>query len=443
MLEELNSRFKRSIGIKLLSMALVTFTLFIPLVIISNFVGERRDTRDDAITDISQSWSDSLTLAGPFIIVPFVDLRATGETGERSNIRYAWFLPENLEISGEVTPEIRYRSIYEVAVYSASLDLAGSFAAPDFSGWNVEPENILWDEARLIFGVTDMRGIRQSVSLSWGDEEISFSSGIADDPAAIIPTGISAAIDAQQSQEFSFALELNGSHTLDFLPVGGETYVELSSPWPDPSFIGAFLPDEREITEDGFEASWLVLDLNRPYGQRWRDDSVDLFGSAFGLSLAVPVDHYLKVRRSTRYAFLVIVLTLLSFFLIELRSRKRAHAFQYILIGLALCLFYLLLLSLSEHILFDWAYVIASVATIGLIALYVRAVFADSTLGGVSAVVLTGLYGFVFLLLQLEDYALLVGSIGLFLLLALTMFLTRNFKELTGALVDVEPNASP
>lgn len=434
MLEELNSRFRRSIGIKLLSMALVAFALLIPLFIVSDYIGERKDIRDEASAEISQSWSDSQTVAGPFIIVPFVDTRSAGDSDDRLEVRYAWFLPDQLEIAGSITPEIRYRSIYELVVYAAELDIAGTFDPPDFTGWNVDPDNILWDEARLIFGVTDMRGIRQAVTLTWGLEEYGFSSGISDGPAEMIPTGISMPIDAQQVGDFSFTLELNGSRALQFVPVGRETRVALSSPWPDPSFMGAFLPDERQISDDGFDASWLVLDLNRPYGQRWRDNTVDLFGSAFGLSLALPVDHYVKARRSTRYAFLVIVLTLMSFFLIELRSHKRAHPFQYILIGLALCLFYLLLLSLSEHMLFDLAYLAAGVATIGLIALYVNAVFKDRKLGGVTTIVLAGLFGFVFLLLQLEDYALLVGSIGLFLLLALTMFLTRNFSELTAAL---------
>ena len=439
MLEELNSRFRRSIGIKLLSMTLVAFILSVPLVIVSNFIGERSDTHDEAAEDISQSWSDRQTLAGPFIIVPFVDTRSSGELGERSEVRHAWFLPDQLEIDGEITPEIRYRSIYEVAVYSASLEIAGAFSTPDFTEWNVETDNILWDEARLIFGVTDMRGIREAVTLSWGDEAFGFSSGISESPAEVIPTGISVPIEAEQAGDFSFALELNGSRALQFVPVGGETTVELTSPWPDPSFDGAFLPDERSVSEEGFEASWHVLDLNRPYGQKWRDSAVDLYGSAFGLSLAVPVDHYLKARRSTRYAFLVVVLTLLTFFLIELRCRKHAHPFQYILIGLALCLFYLLLLSLSEHMLFDWAYLIAGISTVGLTALYVRALFKDRWLSGLTAIVLTGLYGFVFVLIQLEDYALLVGTIGLILLLALTMFLTRNFSELAAALTSPRP----
>ena len=445
MLEELNARLRRSIGLKLASMALVAFTLVVPLLIIADYVGEREDARDEASADITQSWSDRQTLAGPFIIVPFTDTRSIREDGAQSGVRYAWFLPDNLNISGSISPEIRYRSIYEVAVYTTSLEITGVFGPPDFSGWNVEPEDILWDEARMIYGVSDMRGIRQSVSLQWGDQATSFSSGISDEPATVIPTGISVPVAAEQGREFSFALELDGSHTLQFVPVGKETSVNVSSSWPDPSFDGAFLPDARQITEEGFEATWHVLDLNRPYGQRWRDSSVDLFGSAFGVSLAVPVDHYLKTRRAARYAILVIVLTLLSFFLIELRSRKHAHPFQYILIGLALCLFYLLLLSLSEHMFFDLAYLLAGVATIALIALYIRAVFKSAKLGQLTAVVLTGLYGFVFLLLQLQDSALLVGSIGLFVLLALTMYLTRNFSELASAASDssgAEPAAS-
>ena len=436
MLEELNSRFKHSIGIKLLSMTMVGIALLIPLFIISEFVGQRSKAQDEAAFDISQSWSDRQTLAGPFMIVPFTDSRIVRNDEILTEERHAYFLPDVLDITGEVIPEKRYRGIYEVIVYTANLHLSGQFAAPDFSGWSVDPENIRWEEARLAFAVTDMRGIKQTVMLDWGTEELEFSSGVSDVPPNIIPAGISVPVDAREAHDFSFNLELDGSRALQFVPVGKQTNASLSSEWPSPSFNGAFLPDERDVTDDGFEATWHVLDLNRPYGQRWRDHTADLFESAFGLSLVVPVDHYLKSVRATRYAFLVIIMTLLSFFLIELRLRKRGHPFQYILVGVGLCLFYLLLLSLSEHMTFDVAYIIAGVSTVVLIAQYVRYVFKAPKLGILTAGVLSGLYGFVFLLLQLEDYALLVGSIGLFLLLALTMFLTRNFSELTARYLD-------
>ena len=430
MLTELNDRIKDSISLKLVFMGLVAVALIVPLVMIAGFVDDRAKTRDEAAAEIGRSWGDRQSLLGPVVVVPFEETLTPEGSTARTLVRHAYFLPETLRISGAIDPETRYRGIYDVIVYTARLTFSGQFGAPDFSNWSVNPDDIRWDEAFVAFGVTDMRGIKDAVTLTWADGEVNFSSG-TDGAVPVVPAGVSARVDVRQGAAFSFDLALDGSRALQFVPVGKTTSVELTSPWPSPSFNGAFLPDERTISDDGFTASWQVLDLNRPYGQQWRDQAGGLFESAFGLSLAVPVDEYRKTMRAVRYAILIIVLTLLAFFIIEVRFRKRAHPFQYLLVGLALCLFYLILLSLSEKMPFNWAYCIGGVATISLIALYVRALFASRPLGLLTTVVLAVLYSFTFTLLQLEDHALLVGSVGLFVLLAITMYLTRNFEQLT------------
>jgi inner membrane protein len=225
---------------------------------------------------------------------------------------------------------------------------------------------------------------------------------------------------------FAFDLDLNGSQALRFVPLGRETNVQLASTWATPSFDGAFLPDERTVTDDGFSSDWRVLHLNRNYPQQWRGTSVALNESAFGVTLLVPVDQYQKSMRAAKYAILVIALTFLVFFFAEIRNRERVHPFQYILVGLALCLFYTLLLAASEQVAFNLAYVVAGLATIGLVTAYTRSIFASRTLSLLTGGVLLVLYGFVFVILQLQDFALLVGSIGLFVALALTMYLSRN-----------------
>lgn len=435
MASELLERLGKSVELRLGAIALITLILMIPLAIIADLVNDRSVTRENTLSEIGNEWSGKQTLLGPVIVVPFSSSEfISGPIGEPLNtVRHAYFLPDTLTITGTIEPEIRYRGIYQTILYSADLLISGVFPEATFSRWSVEDKDIRWSEAFLAFGISDMRGVKEEVLLDWSDSTFTFGSGMQE-ANVLAPAGISVPVSVKESNEFSFNLRLDGNDELKFIPVGKTTHVDLSSSWPSPSFRGAFLPDERTITDDGFSASWQILDLNRAFGQSWRDETDDLLlDAAFGLSLYPPVDQYRKTQRSTRYGFLLIGLTLLAFFLIELRIGLRAHPFQYILIGLDLCLFFLMLLSLGEHMAFNNAYVLSGVATIGLAAFYAGAVYRSRAIGLLTAGILTLLYTFIFLLLQLQDYALLAGSIGLFLLLALTMYLTRNFSNLSAA----------
>ncbi len=431
MANEFLERLGQSVGLRLATMAMLTLVLMIPLAIVSDLVNDRSIRHDDTIHDIGNEWSGQQTLLGPVVVVPFLSSEyVSGDNPERlTMLRHAFFLPETLNITGTIEPEIRYRGIYQTILYTADLTISGTFPGADFSTWSVEEDAIRWQEAFIAFGITDMRGIKDEVLLNWSDTTLAFSSGMQE-AGRLVPAGISSRIAADTPSEFSFNLRLDGNDELLFVPVGKTTQVELTSSWDAPSFSGAFLPDERTVTDDGFSANWQVLDLNRPFGQSWRDEEVHLLDSAFGLSLYPPVDQYRKTQRSTRYGFLLVGLTLLAFFLIELRMGLRAHPFQYILMGLDLCLFFLMLLSLGEHLPFNSAYILSGVATIGLAALYAGTIYRSRNVGMLTAGILVILYTFIFLLLQLQDYALLAGSIGLFLLLALTMYLTRNFANL-------------
>ncbi|HTI08984.1 MAG TPA: cell envelope integrity protein CreD, partial [Puia sp.] len=228
--------------------------------------------------------------------------------------------------------------------------------------------------------------------------------------------------------EFSTTVKLKGSGNLLFVPVGKETRAEAASSWADPSFTGSFLPDVRTVKDSGFVADWRVLYLNRNYPQQWKEGVYELTKAAFGVSLIVPVDTYQQTTRSVKYAILIILLTFTAFFLIEWIYARAIHSLQYVLVGFALCLFYTLLLSFAEYIGFNQAYLIAALATIVLIAWYVRSILRSSKMSLFVGLLLALQYGFIFTLIQLQDYALLMGSIGLFLTLAVVMYFSRKIK---------------
>jgi inner membrane protein len=226
------------------------------------------------------------------------------------------------------------------------------------------------------------------------------------------------------------SLDLQGSENISFVPIGSTTNVTLSSGWTSPSFNGSFLPKQRDITDAGFTSNWQVLELNRSFPQYWIDESYDsqIAESAFGTNLLLPLDDYQKSMRSAKYAIMTIGLTFLIFFMIEILNKRKIHPFQYILVGLSLSIFYVLLVSLSEHVSFNLSYLISTLAVVGMITAYSLSIFQKRSQTVLLSTVMTGLYGFMFVTLQLADYALLLGSIGLLVIIGLTMYFTRNIN---------------
>ncbi|HYH06479.1 MAG TPA: cell envelope integrity protein CreD [Thermoanaerobaculia bacterium] len=422
--------------VELIILGALALVLMLGLAIIRSLVSERSQRAATVRSQIAATWGQRQTLGGPVLIVPFV-VRYADSTGRQHAIKdRARFLPERLKTTGQLHPDRRSRGIFDTVVYRGDLGVTGTFARPDFSSWNVPPENILWNEAVVTIGVSDLRGLRGNPVLRWRGQAVEFSGGTAD--ARLWSTGLTAAVPldgnaAEREIPFAFDLRLNGSEEIQFLPLGAESVVELTSPWPDPSFSGAYLPESRSVSPSGFKARWSVSSLARNYPQQWRNsDEAELnaaatvHSSAFGVGLFSPVGHYQKTERSMKYGALFIVLTFLTFFLYELLSPVTLHPVQYFLVGGALCLFYLLLLSISEHAPFVAAYAVASTATIVLISSYGAALLRSRLRVLGLAGVLTLLYGYLYVLLQLEDWALLMGSIGLFLILALVMYATRR-----------------
>ncbi|MEN0050315.1 MAG: cell envelope integrity protein CreD [Bacteroidota bacterium] len=441
--DRFNEWVRNSLIVKLLAIGILILLLLIPSSMVESLIREREYNSERVINEVSGLWSHPQQLLGPILTVPYKEYYTNDDGKVLSTTKYANFLPSTLNINGELDNQKRYRSIYEVVVYTSELSIVGNFPRPNFADFKIDTSDVLWDEAYLSVGISDMRGIQNTVKLNWADENYEFSPGMKyryennnnnnqyDNYGKPINNngGISSRLDLtypKASYTFSFDLTLNGSRNIYFTPVGATTNVVLSSDWQTPSFKGAFLPDERTINEKGFQANWEVLSLNRTYPQAWLGNSYGFSGSQFGVDLLIPVDYYQKSTRSAKYSILFVALTFLIFFFVEVLNGKRIHPIQYILVGLALVLFYTLLLAFSEHIGFAWAYVVSSVAIIGLISLYVSSIFKNSKLTLVTTGILIILYGFIYTLLQLEDYALLLGSIGLFVILGFVMLFTRR-----------------
>ncbi len=414
---------RNSITIKFIIVGLMILALLIPAGMIKNLIHERNVLRNSVISEVSYKWGNPQTIAGPIITIPY-KLYYKKDKEIVEEIRYAHFLPEDLNIEGKLNPEIRYRGIYKVIVYNTNLSFRGTFNKPDFSNWKIPESDIMWEDATLAIRIPDMRGIKEGIKVKWNKDEYDVNPGINN----YNYTGVSTNIDFNDSEsfEFQFNLNINGSESLNFIPVGKETNIEINSDWADPSFDGSFLPYHREITENGFNAKWKVLHLNRPYPQKWMGNTYSIDDSMFGVKLLLPVDHYQKSLRSVKYAIMFIGLTFLIFFFTEILNKKRIHPIQYLLVGLGLSIFYTLLVSLSEQISFNLAYLIASFSIITLITAYSYSMLKNKKLTAIVALVLIVLYVFLFTILQLQDYSLLFGSIGLFIALAIVMYLSRK-----------------
>lgn len=417
----------RSVLLKVCFMGFLILVLMIPTFLVQGLIHNRKWRQTDAVQEVTQKWGGSQSIEGPVISIPYLKW----PNADSTQISYLHVLPDVLHINANLDPEIRSRGIFDVPLYKAQLNITGSFST-DYLSFPVANKLVLWDDAKITFGISDMRGIKEQVKINFNEGEILMASGLSNKD--FFRSGVQALVpdfSASDINTFSMNLNLNGGQEINFVPIGQETKVKLTSSWENPSFDGAFLPTEHTITEDGFEARWSVLDINRNYPQRWLDQNYNISGSQFGVKLFMPVDVYQQTTRSVKYAILFIVLTFLSFFLSEILNNLRVHPIQYLLIGFAIVLFYLLLLSLSEHIDFSLAYGVASVGIVGMISLYSGSVLRIKKLGILIGALLAFLYLFLYFLLQMEDLALLLGSIGLFIILGAVMYLTRNIDWYT------------
>ena len=420
---------------------LLALGLMIPLGMVQDLVRERANYREQARQSIAESWTGAQQVLGPVLVVPYKQLvpkqvwdeRLSAyrtETRELSGRLH--ILPERLAVEGKASTELRSRGLYNVPVYLAALSLEGSFDNRPLLELLEQAEYPVELERPFVSVLlSDIRGLVTQPRLQWGDEQRIFDAGSGFGQTM----GIQAPLTTLESQTpatypFRFELALRGMERIAFAPVGKESRVDLNLAWPHPSFTGRYLPSSHEIDGQGFRAVWQVSAFSSNIAGDVETCGAGtcqaLLSNIFGVTLVEPVDIYHQTERAVKYGLLFVVLTFVAFFLFEVGRRLRLHPMHYLLVGSALTLFYLLLLSLSEHFPFALAYWAASLAATGLIGLYAGSVMGPWRRGmGITAMLL-GLYGLLFAILRSEDNALLMGSLLLFAVLASVMLATRR-----------------
>lgn len=421
-------------ALKLVTLGVLTLLLLIPVASLLGLVRERQSRESEVHREIAGVWGEQQILGAAILTLP---LRKPVGDGFITWERH--YLPEHAEWSGSLETEVRKRGIFEVPVYQARLTAQGRFAAPDLAAHGVDPDGVDWPHATLTLGVRDLSGLQERVTVRWGGKRLHMAPG--SEAPSLVPSGLKVTLGegarelVLSGDPFRIDLAVRGTERLGFLPLGEVTTARLTADWADPGFDGASLPQEREISRESFTASWNVPYFVRSYPQEWSSNlsdekalrlQDDARSSAFGVTLVRPADEYQQTERSVKYAILFIVLTFTTLFLLELLSPVRLHPMHYLLVGFALCLFYLVLLALAEHIGFLPAYLAASAAIVALVTSYVASVLSSWRRTVPLAGTLAVLYGYLYGLLRAEDYSLLMGAAGLFVILALVMYLTRK-----------------
>jgi inner membrane protein len=418
--------------LRLLAVCALGLVLNIPLAMIEGLVFDRQQRGEAAIDEITSRWGGAQTIAGPALVIPFTRFRADAKQDGAGKIEthHAVFLPRSLQVRGRLQTETRRRGIVAVPVYTLDLSVEGEFGPADAEELGIRGQDMEWERAALSVGISDMHALPGQPQLDWKGRGIAFRPGLAGLDAA--RDGIHASVDAGKNGEtlrFAFTISLNGSRELMFVPFGEDSRVQLESNYAHPSFQGKWLPARREVSDAGFTADWTVSYLGRGYAQSWiagTGATNAIEASRFGLRLLEPVDHYRMTERSVKYAILFVLLTFLLLWLIEVLAGIRVHPVQFLLVGAALCMFYLLELSLAEHVGFAPAYATASALVVALIGCYSAAVLHNRRRALAVAAACSGLYAYLYFLLANEDYSLLIGSLVLFLILAAVMYFTRR-----------------
>jgi inner membrane protein len=443
-IDKASNWIKTSIMLKMLTIGFLILLLLIPENMVETLIKERSQARNGVIKEVSSKWGSSQNISGPILTIPYITKHSDGKK-HYTKKHFAHFLPSKVTTNGKVNPQEKHRGIYNVILYDAELNVEGRFDKIDLEALHLKDTDMVWDEAEIAMGITDMRGITDIITINWSGQKIPMNPGIEN--AQMILSGVHAKVNLSASTEtdtlkvmnserptsliFTYTLHVNGSGNLSFTPIAKQTAVNLSSTWHSPKFDGAFLPQNQEVSDKGFTSQWKVINLNRNYPQQWKEKAYEINNSAFGVDFILPVDEYQKTLRSAKYASLIVLLTFIAFFFVEIANDIRIHPLQYVLVGSALVLFYTLLLSFSEHFGFNYAYIISTLMIASLIGMYARFMFNNKAKAALMTLGLGSIYSFMFFVLNSEDYALLMGSIGLFVILSIVMYGTRNIKFYT------------
>jgi inner membrane protein len=431
---------KESVTVKLAFIGMLIIVLLIPSSMVDSLINERADRQQQVINDVSYNFSGSQVIKGPVLVIPYKvhvkDVDQSGKEFMKDAVQNLYILPDGLNIKASLNSELMHRGIFDAVVYKTMIKISGNFAKADLATPGISTDQLLLDKARVIFSISDLKGLKTNPVLKIGTQTL--TAAPAFNNTGNFNDGLQVAVNLtgenDDSLPFSYTLDLNGSDGLSFLQLGKTTDVEVNGNWDNPSFDGRFLPDTRQINSNSFTAHWRILYYNRPFPQQWAGDDTLLNApskqqeATFGVRLRLPVDEYQKTTRTSKYAILIILLTFLSLFLTELIRKQKIHSFNYILIGAAMIIYYILLLSLSEQIGFNGAYLIASVATVGLITTFIASLLKNKLAALLFACILSVFYLFIFVIIQLEDFALVLGSIALFIIVAVLMYFSRKIN---------------
>lgn len=433
-MKDIGRNLRQSYSLRAAIVGFLILILLIPLAMVGGVIDDRRNTSIQASHEIMRSWGQAQTVGGPILVIPY-KLVTVSQYGERIESEgKLHILPETAAMEFELEPKLLVRGIYEIPVYTANATIRGRFPAPDAGGLGIDSAVLNWDRAYVTLAVSDAKAMRNGPEFVTDTGQSRFESGGSQ--FAHLPPQIIAQIDRfaderarREETQFSIDLEISGTDSLQLIALADSTQVSVRSSWASPSFIGAHLPEQREVTVDGFSASWRISNLGRALPSRWTSADPYVGNSqlnAFGVALFMPVSLYHVAERAAKYGILFVGLTFVCYFLFEVIAGLRLHPLQYLLVGFANTLFYLLLLSLAEHIGFGWSYLISAIASSGLITGYSISVLKDRSRALLMLGVLGMLYAFLYLTLKAESYAMLAGSIGLWLILGLIMYLTRR-----------------
>lgn len=423
---------QKNIYFKTGSIFIIILLLMIPSGLIMNLIRERQARSSIAQSEVFEKWGAQQSIKGPILKIPFKNevKKQQNQNGTIVDIisyqeDFIYLTPETLQISGDLKTQEKHRGIYEVAVYEAQTKIKTQF--PEIKEWMDQRhfKHVDWKNIELIIGINDLKGLKEVPKAQIGEQVFSFENrgyirGIGN------ALGSPLKFDPNSPLLLNLQLNFKGSQGIAFTPIGKTTEVALKANWGTPSFQGTFIPEQHSIQDSAFQSYWKVLDLNRNLPEYWQGE-IDSFEELhFGVELMISSDNYLKTERTIKYALLLITLSFITFFMTEMIQKISIHPIQYLLVGASIISFYTLLLSLSEQIGFNLAYLAAALATIILIVWYLKFFFKSKQLTIFNSLFLSTLYAFIFILVQMEDYALLVGSCSLFIILGSIMYFSRK-----------------
>jgi inner membrane protein len=432
---------KHSITARMIIVGILVLVLLIPLTYVNLLIEERGFRQNNVVNEINSKWGDEIIIYGPILKVPYKTYSEKSTFNEKTqtylketqtHINYAYVFPETLNTEADVNSKKLHLGNFESAVFTTNMALSGHFNPLDLSIKAIEEKDVVWDKATILYKTTNLKGIKNEMGIRLNGNKYDLETNFSDNDNKLSLDELESNYINEELLKSNFNFKINvtydGSESIRIIPVGKTTTMQMTSNWADPGFIGNYSPDDetRSITQDGFKVNWKVLSINRAFSQTYFNKVPNLRQFAFGTKFVVLVDEYQKSERSAKYGFLVIGLTFLLFFLIQTMSKINIHPFQYLMIGLALVMFYTLLVSISEHSNFLKAYLIAGISVVTLITVYSKSILKNIKFPMLIGLSLTSLYSFIYVIIQLENYALLVGSIGLFVILALVMLVSRK-----------------